>query len=208
MSPRLRIGLTGGIGSGKSTVAGMFEELGVPVIDADVLAREMVVPGQPALAEIVSAFGPKILTADGHLNRRRLRELIFSDEAARRDLEHILHPSILDAMDARARTLSAPYCLLSIPLLLESGQTEGMDRILVIDAPEALQLERARRRDRTSAEQARRILSAQVGRQERLAAADDVIVNDAGLDTLSEQVHRLHRFYLALAAGDLPPRGE
>lgn len=204
MSPRLRVGLTGGIGAGKSTVAAMFQDLGVPVVDADAAARRVVASGEPALAELVSAFGSGILDAAGRLDRRGLRDLVFREPGARRTLESILHPRIHDVMQAETRRLDQAYCLLSIPLLLESDQTDLVDRILVVDAPPDLQIRRTCDRDRTTAEQVRAIMDAQVDRQARRAAADDIIVNDADLDHLRLAVDELHAKYLRLAAGDLP----
>ena len=195
----LKIGLTGGIGSGKSTVAGYFADLGVPVIDADQLARELVAPGSPALAEIIAAFGGEMLLKDGNLDRKRLRQVIFADPRQRQRLESILHPLIYAEMRRRVETLQAPYCLLVIPLLLERGGTEFVDRILVVDVPESLQRERVHSRDGMSDGEIEAIRRTQVERAARLGAADDIISNDADLPHLRQQVTALHHRYLTLA---------
>lgn len=202
--PRLVIGLTGGIGSGKSTVAKLFARLGAPVIDADAIAHELVSPGEPALRAIVAAFGRDVLTPEGTLDRRRLRERAFRDPALRERLETILHPLIRREMRRRVQALDAPYCVLCIPLLLETGRTDQMDRILVVDTPPTLQIERTQARDGSSRETVERIMRAQVDPRERLAAADDVIDNSGTLAQLEAQVESLHRRYLDMATGHLP----
>lgn len=196
----LRIGLTGGIASGKSTVADMFAEKGVPIIDTDVIAREVVQPGQPALAEIARTFGANVLDDDGTLDRKRLRQLVFADDRERRKLEAILHPRIRDAAMQEAAAAGGPYQLIVVPLLVESPMKEVMERILVVDVREQTQLERLLERDTESEEQARRMIAAQSSRKDRLAIADDVITNDASLAETAEQVDSLHRKYLELAA--------
>lgn len=204
----LKIGLTGGIGSGKTTVAYYFAALGVPVIDADEIARELVTPGQPALQAIVNAFGPAVLDSAGHLDRARLRAMVFGAAAndntgSRQLLEAILHPLIRAEMQRRAQGLTVPYGLLSIPLLVEGEQNDLVDRILVVDAPEALQYQRVRERDRLSLDtEIMAILRAQASRQQRLAVADDVIINDADLDKLYQQIVVLHHFYQELAVAN------
>jgi dephospho-CoA kinase len=202
------IGLTGGVGSGKSTVADLFLEYGVPVIDADQIARELVEPGKPALQTIVHTFGKEILAADGSLNRRRLRDLIFSSIEQRKQLEAILHPMIMDTMMDRLDALHAPYAILVIPLLVDTGNWEIIDRILVVDTEEDLQIDRVTQRDNVSLEQAEAIIDNQVSRQERLSAADDIIENTGSVDDLKKQVKRLHEFYSNLAqqeSSDLNP---
>ncbi len=196
----LVVGLTGGIGSGKSTVAERFAARGVPVIDMDAIARELTAPGRPALDEIAAAFGPDILEPGGGLDRAALRRKIFADPGARRRLEAILHPRIRAEVERRLRELDVPYAVVVIPLLVESGQRDLVDRVLVVDAPEDLQVRRAMARDGIGADEARAVLAAQAGRRERLAAADDVIANDGGLDALDRAVAALHRHYLDLAA--------
>lgn len=196
------IGLTGGIGSGKTTVADMFAEYGIPIIDADEIARELVEPGQPALERISQVFGEKILNSDGALDRKQLRDLIFHDAKMRKQLETILHPPIWKNMLDRLDSLSAPYAVLVIPLLVDTGNWEMIDRVLVVDAEEDLQIERVMRRDGVSREHAEAIIDNQVSRQERLAAADDVIENTGSLDDLKTQVKRLHEFYLNLERQD------
>jgi dephospho-CoA kinase len=196
----LIIGLTGGIGCGKSTVADYFAQLGIPVLDADQLARELVAPGHPALEEIVAAFGPEILRADGTLDRTRLRRRVFADPEQRRHLEAILHPRIYAEMRQRSQTLNSPYCIWVIPLLLETGKTALVDRVLVVDTPEALQRERVLLRAGMDNDTLDAILRSQVSRNERLRAADDVIANNADLAQLQQRVTALHRRYLALAA--------
>ena len=198
--PPLRIGLTGGIASGKTTAARRFAELGVAVIDADEVARAVVAPGEPALAAIEHRFGAAVLTPAGELDRRALRDLVFADAAARRDLEAILHPLIRAEMARRAAAATGPYLLLVIPLLVEGGPRDDLDRILVVDATEEVQLARLAARDGGSPDQARAILGAQAGRAERLARADDVLTNDGDLQALRDQVDRLHQRYLNLAA--------
>jgi dephospho-CoA kinase len=192
------IGLTGGVGSGKTTVANLFAEYGAPVIDADQIARELVEPGQPALQRITQVFGGEILNGDGALDRKKLRDLIFRDSVKRKQLEDILHPLIRKSMLDRLEPLDAPYAILVIPLLVDTGNWEMMDRILVVDTEEDLQIERVTRRDDVSREHAEAIIDNQVSRQERLAAADDVIENIGSLDDLKTQVRRLHEFYLNL----------
>ena len=205
-TPRtLVIGLTGGIGSGKSTVAEGFAELGVPVIDADLIAREVVEPGQPGLAAVVRAFGVGILDEDGRLDRKRLRERVFAEPAERRRLEALLHPLIRAEMRRRIAACTAPYCLLVVPLLLESGQSDLVQRILVVDVPETIQVERVLQRDGDTPERARAILSAQMPRDERLARADDIIANDRELTELYAEIRRLHHYYLELAANRRDP---
>ena len=195
----LVIGLTGGIGSGKSTVARYFAEFGVPVIDADVVSRDLVAPGGDALREIVARFGRDVLHADGTLERTRLRERVFRHPAERRALEDILHPRIYEEMRRRIRSLRAPYCIAVIPLLLETGQRGFVDRLLVVDTSETLQRARAQRRDGVGAEQVDAVMRAQVDRETRLRAADDVIANEGDIHALQRETAALHRRYLALA---------
>jgi dephospho-CoA kinase len=195
----LVVGLTGGIGSGKSTVARLFEAKGVPVIDADQIARDLVQPGQPALNEIRQAFGDVIDAGTGCLDRRHLAERVFADPAARRRLESILHPRIRRIMQHRVARLQSPYAILVIPLLLEAGQTDLVDRVLVVDLPEAEQLRRVEQRDQRDEAQIRAIMANQVPRLQRLQAADDIIDNAGGMDELRRQTNRLHRCYLELA---------
>jgi dephospho-CoA kinase len=197
---RLRIGLTGGIGSGKTTVSDGFAALGAEVIDTDALSRELVEPGQPALEEIRDTFGDAVLDPSGRLDRDALRRRVFAEPAERRRLEAILHPRIRDVMLRRAEASRAPYVVFVVPLLVETGQHELVDRVLVVDAPEHLQRERAASRDGADPEAIDRILAAQVDRATRLAHADDVITNDGPLSRLQGEIARLHESYLALAA--------
>ncbi len=208
MSPRLRVGLTGGIGSGKSTVQTIFVRLEVPVVDADQIAREVVAPGQPALRELVELLGPEILTGTGNLNRSRVRELVFGNTELRRRVEAILHPRIRKTMEDWVQDLETSYCVLSIPLLLETGQTELVDRILVVDVPRELQIKRASARDHAAPEEVARIIDAQLPREERLARADDILRNDTGLRSLENQIMHLHDLYLKLSNSHLPGREE
>jgi len=198
--PPFRVALTGGIASGKSTVAGRFAARGVPVIDTDVIARVVVEPGQPALAEVVATFGPDVLGPDGRLDRRRLREIIFADAGARRRLEAILHPAIRVEMERQSRAAGGAYQLLVIPLLTEGGRRDHVDRVLLVDVPEAVQVERLMRRDSVSQEQATASLAAQATRAARLAMADDVIENAGRAEDLEARVAELHERYLGLAA--------
>lgn len=197
----LTIGLTGGIGSGKSTVAERFADKGIPVLDADAISRELVEPGQPALDEIIDQFGAGILDEDGRLDRRRLRSEVFADPVQRRRLEAILHPRVRTTIQARVRGLEgrSPYCIVAIPLLVESGMQDLVDRILVVDVPEAIQQERTARRDGISEEEVRGILRAQLDRQERLAWADDTIDNSGNEQDLQRAVEALDGQYRRIA---------
>jgi dephospho-CoA kinase len=197
----LKIGLTGGIGSGKSAVSRCFERRGVPVIDADQVAREVVEPGEPALAEIAATFGTDLIRADGALDRARLREQVFADADARRRLEAILHPRIRERMRARLTALPAgtPYAVLVIPLLLESGQRNLVDRILVVEAAVPVRIARVTGRDGVTEDQVRRIIAVQCTETQRGAAADDLIQNEGSESELDAKVAALHEKYLALA---------
>jgi len=198
--PTFRVALTGGIASGKTTVANLFAELGVPLIDTDAIARQVVEPGQPALAAVVAAFGTGMLDADGRLDRRRMRERIFSDPAAKRRLEAILHPAIRVEMERQSRAAVGPYQVLVIPLLTEGKRRDHVDRVLLVDVPEELQIQRLTLRDGVTHAQAEASLNAQATRAERLAMADDVVRNTGRVDDLRAAVANLHQKYLALAA--------
>lgn len=198
------VAMTGGVACGKSTVSALFEALGVPVIDADAVAREVVRPGSALLAEVVEAFGPEVLAQDGSLRRDRLRALVFADPRARKRLEAILHPAINQTLWERAAAQQAPYCIVAVPLLVETGQQDRADSVLVVDVPEALQRARLMQRDGASEAQARALMAAQVSREERLRHADEVLPNDADLQSLRERVARLHERYLARARAGLP----
>ncbi len=204
MPRRLRIGLTGGIASGKSTVEQRFRELGVPVVNADDSSRAVVAPGEPGLAAVVAHFGNHMLTPEGQLDRRALRSLIFAEPKRRKELEAILHPLIRSDMDRRVLESDGPYVVLSIPLLIEGGARGRVDRVLLIDADESLQLSRLMSRDAVNAEEARATLAAQASRTARLEAADDVITNAGTVTELRQAVDRIHQRYLALAAA-MPP---
>ena len=196
--PILRIGLTGGIASGKSAVADEFASLGIAIIDSDLISRELVEPGQPALAKIVALFGRQVLDHSGRLNRRHLRELVFADPAQRKRLEDVLHPAVHAELGRRSEQSTGPYQVLVVPLLVESRLSHLVDRILVVDTPESTQMERLEARDAIGQEQARRMLAAQASRTARLAQADDVITNTGSLADLKAQVAPLHRKYLGL----------
>jgi len=200
MARRLRIGLTGGIASGKSTAAQRFAELGVPVIDADEASRAVVAPGTPGLEQVARRFGPRVLTDQGELDRRALRNLIFSNAAAREELNALLHPLIRAHMELQADIALGPYLVMAIPLLVEGGgQRDRVDRILVIDVDEAVQLQRLTARDGGSEEQARAILAAQASRSARRRAADDILTNSGSVADLRRAVDQLHERYVQLA---------
>jgi dephospho-CoA kinase len=194
-----RVALTGGIASGKTTVADLFAALGVPVIDTDQIARQVVEPGQPTLTAVVAAFGPDVLDADGRLDRRRMRERIFADPAARQQLNAILHPAIRAEMERQSRHAGGPYQVLVIPLLTEGGRRDHVDRVLLVDVPEALQVERLMWRDGVTREQALASLNAQATRAQRLALADDVLRNTGQVEDMRGKVAELHQRYLQLA---------
>jgi dephospho-CoA kinase len=194
------IGLTGGIASGKSAVAELFAAKGVPVFDTDQIARDVVEPGTPGLAKIVEEFGPEVLDADGRLNRKRMRQLVFADPAKRRRLEAITHPAIRAELARRSAAADGLYQIHVVPLLVESGRVNEYARVLVVDAPEADQLRRLLARDGTDEVTAQRILEAQASRADRLSVADDVIVNTGTLDDLRRFVDTLHENYELLAA--------
>ena len=193
--------MTGGIGSGKTAASEQFSTLGVPVIDADQISRELTLPGMPALRQIADCFGTNILSPAGQLDRAALREKVFSNPAARKKLEGILHPAIRQEMSRRLKTLQAPYVVLVIPLLIEAAQQDLVDRILLIDIPPGLQRRRVLERDKISAKQLDGILSAQLSREQHLAEADDIINNEGDLADLREAIGHIHQTYLALSSG-------
>ena len=196
----LRIGLTGGIASGKTTIANMFADLGVDIVDTDVIARQVVEPGSDGLAEVVQCFGKEVLANDGSLDRRALRRIVFADDARRLELEAILHPRIRDeAARQSQQSTSDGYHIVVVPLLTESPMRNEMDRVLVVDCSEETQLNRLLARDAETRQQAKRILAAQASRDERLSIADDVILNDGDIDDARRQVRAMHRHYLSLA---------
>ena len=194
-----RVGLTGGIASGKSTAAKFFGALGVPIIDTDQLARDVVEPGQPPLERLVERFGQGILTEDGHLDRPALRNIVFSDPKARADLEALTHPAIGAAVEARSNEVGGVYQILVLPLLVEKNLGSQLNRVLVVDCDEELQIRRLQSRDGSTLEQARAILNAQASRSSRLKAAHDVIKNEGDMSAVRDQVEQLHARYLELA---------
>lgn len=199
-----RVALSGGIASGKSVVANMFAELGIPVIDTDLIAREVVEPGQPALEEIRDRFGDAVINAAGNLDRRVLRRMVFSDDDARLELEAILHPRIGAETRRQAVAAPGPYQIIVVPLLVGSPLAKFVNRVLIVDCEEELQLQRLLARDAETVEQAQRILAAQSSREERLAIADDVIRNDQDFEHTREQVTNLDRLYRRLARSPDP----
>jgi dephospho-CoA kinase len=196
----LRIALTGGIGSGKSTVTSIFEQLGVPVIDSDIISRDIVKPGSICLNKIIQEFSKNILTDNGTLDRKKLRSIVFNNNEKRRKLENILHPAIFEEIDNQVNKVDFPYCLIVIPLLTETNMMDNFDRVLVIDVPENVQLQRASQRDNTSIENIEKILKSQSSRQQRLQFADDVIDNNLTLDKLRDEVSDLHKKFIALSS--------
>ena len=195
-----KIGLTGGIGSGKSTVCQMFQELGVYVIDADIISRTLVEPNKPVLQEIIATFGRQLLTADNKLDRRKLRERIFSNAHDQHKLEAILHPAIFAEIAEQVKNIHATYCIISIPLLLETNTLGIVNRILVIDISEKLQIERAAKRDNVEQNEILAIMHTQCSRRDRLVAADDIICNDGDINNLHKQALDLHNFYVRIAS--------
>ena len=197
------IAVTGGIASGKSTVVDLFRHKGVPVIDTDVIARE-IVQRKDVLKQLCEAFGHAILNQDGTLNRAHLRQIAFSNEANRIQLGEILHPLIFEHASAQLASLNAPYCLLVIPLLFESHHPYPYDRVLVVDVDEEIQRQRASQRDQSDQESIQKIINAQASRQQRLSIADDIIDNNGKIENLMSQVDALHNKYLDLAEQTLP----
>lgn len=196
----LKIGLTGGIGSGKSTVARLFSDLSTPIIDADIIAQQLVEPGKPALKTIANHFGEKILLSSGALDRNQLREIIFTDLEQKKNLEAILHPPIYTEIESLVHQLDSPYCIISIPLLIETGMENFVDRILVIDCPVEVQILRVKNRDQLTDSRINSIISSQASRKQRLSAANDIIDNSNGTQVLAEQVKKLHNLYTLLAS--------
>lgn len=199
MKHPMRVGLTGGIGSGKSTVKECFDELGVPTADADEISRRITGPGQAAFDEVVALFGKECQDEAGNLNRRYLRAVIFAEPDMKQELEAIIHPRVRAEIQKFINQVTYPYCIICIPLLLETGGQAAMDRVLVVDTHEELQVARVSRRDRTNEDQTRRIINTQVSREERLRRAHDIIVNDGSIDDLKNQVVNLHGRYFELS---------
>ncbi len=198
-TPKLIVGLTGGIGSGKSEVGRRFEKLGVTLVDADFLAHQVVEPGEPALGQIAEHFGREILTDEGRLNRASMRTLIFEHPEEKRWLEELLHPLVNREIRVQLNEAKSPYAILMSPLLLETHQDRMVDRVLVVDSPESEQLSRVTRRDQSKREQIEAIISTQISYKKRLERADDIIRNEGALSELDDQVEKLHTYYLELA---------
>jgi dephospho-CoA kinase len=196
---KLVVGLTGGIGSGKSTVAALFAQQGVTIIDADQLSRDITTPDSAAYQQIISRFGADIILENKHLNRKSLRKLIFANRDHRQWLERLLHPLIREEMQRRVTQAESPYCIIVIPLIFETEPNPLLNRILVVDAAENLQIERTRARDTHTQAEVEAIMQTQVTRTHRLHSADDVIVNDGKLEDLEPQIEKLHNFYLDLS---------
>jgi dephospho-CoA kinase len=194
----LVVGLTGGIGSGKTTVASLFADLGVPIIDADDVAKAVTQPDQPAFMDIIDHFDEELLKYDGTLDRAKLREVIFKHPEERQWLENLLHPLIIEEMQRRIKSLTNPYCIAVIPLLIETGPYPFIDRILIIDTPEHLQRERATSRDKAHPDHIQAIINAQSKRDHRISQAHDIITNDSVKDHLVPQVESLHLLYTRL----------
>lgn len=196
---QLVIGLTGGIASGKTTVSDTFSEHNVDIVDADIVAREAVSIGSKALQEIVTHFGSNILLPTGELNRRQLRDIVFTNELEKKWLNSLLHPLIREAITSQLKSFSTPYCILVAPLLIENNMEALVDKILVIDVDEETQIQRTMIRDNCSYEQAKAILSAQITRKDRLIAADDIIHNNGMIDKLTNDIKKLHDEYSKIA---------
>lgn len=194
-----RVGLTGGIASGKSTVARLFQDEGITLVDADRIAHEVVERGTPGLAQVVAAFGPQVLTDSGDLDRSRVRDLVFADVERRRQLEAIIHPLVRQEMARQVAAAQSPYTILDIPLLVESSDRASVDRVLVVDLPGDVQRQRLAARDGLDDTVIDQILAAQASRYDRLAVADDVIDNSGPKESLAPQVLALHERYLLLA---------
>ena len=199
MPPVLTIALTGGIGSGKTSIASIFKSLGVPIIDSDTISKEIILPGKPCFKDIVNEFGEEILTNKGTIDRYKLRDIIFNNDKARIKLENIIHPIIFKNIDIQISLINYPYCLVIVPLLIETKSTERFDRILVIDALESLQFERIVKRDDISPILIKKIIKTQVKRKERLRYANDIIVNNDTIMNLNKSINTLHKKYLGLS---------
>lgn len=195
----LKIGLTGGIGSGKTTAANYFQELGVPILDADEIAKKLTQIAMPAYNAIVAKFGSIILHRNQEIDRRKLRTLVFSDDQIKNWLEQLLHPMIKQEIDEQARCLQAPYCIIVIPLLVETDAYDLVDRVLVIDTEVTQQIQRSIQRDATTIDDINNIIHAQASREQRLAKADDIIFNGGDLAALKKDVIKQHHKYLSLA---------
>jgi len=198
----LKIGLTGGIGSGKSTITDLFSQYNIPIIDADTIAHQLVAPGQPVLKQLGHTFGSSIINKDNSLNRAKLKDLIFSDPAKKTQLETILHPLIFQQMQLECDKQNSVYSVLSIPLLIETKMTAFVDQILVVDCPVETQIIRVKQRDQLSTEQILSIIASQTPRKTRLSYSDDIIDNSNSTTQLAEQVKKLHNKYLLLKSGD------
>lgn len=199
MPPVLTIALTGGIGSGKTSIASIFKSLGVPIIDSDTISKEIILPGKPCFKDIVNEFGEEILTNKGTIDRYKLRDIIFNNDKARIKLENIIHPVVFKNIDTEISLINYPYCLVIIPLLIETKSTERFDRILVIDALESLQFERIVKRDDISPILIKKIIKTQAKRKERLRYANDIIVNNDKIINLNKSINTLHKKYLGLS---------
>ena len=200
LSSKFIVGLTGGIGSGKTTAGNIFARLGADIIDADEISRALVNAGSPCFDEIVLHYGKDIVDSDGNLDRAKLRELVFNDDQQKQWLENLLHPLIKQGIEQKIEISASEYIIVSVPLLLESGNYDFVDRILVIDVPEKTQLSRIMHRDGSSENLARQIMNTQVSRDERLRQADDILDNNNDLGSLEKQIENLHEKYLRLAA--------
>ncbi len=199
MPPVLTIALTGGIGSGKTSIASIFKSLGVPIIDSDTISKEIILPGKPCFKDIVNEFGEEILTNKGTIDRYKLRDIIFNNDKARIKLENITHPIIFKNIDIQTSLINYPYCLIIVPLLIETKSVKHFDKVLLVDTLENIQFERVTKRDSISPTLLRKIIKTQVTRSERLKYADDIIENNNEIGNLNEYINILHKKYLTLS---------